>query len=106
VRKALSLGLDRYTMSKVLYPINGLKLIGGLMRPGSSWAMSEDGLPQVPSCGPDGDKNRAEARRLLAEAGFPNGLKVVLKNRNVRLPYQDFAVFAIQEWRKIGIEAE
>jgi peptide/nickel transport system substrate-binding protein len=31
---------------------------------------------------------------------------VVLKNRNVKLPYQDFAVFVIQEWRKIGIEAE
>ena len=35
-----------------------------------------------------------------------NGLKVVVKNRNVKLPYQDFAVFLIQEWRKIGIEAE
>jgi len=30
----------------------------------------------------------------------------VLKNRNVKLPFQDLAVFAIQEWRKIGIEAE
>ena len=47
-----------------------------------------------------------EARRLLAEAGYPNGFKVVLKNRNIRLPYQDFAVFVIQEWRKIGVEAE
>ena len=106
VRKALSLGLDRYTMSKVLYPINGLKLIGGLMRPGSSWALSEAELQKFPGFGPDGEKNRAEARRLLAEAGFPNGLKVVLKNRNVRLPYQDFAVYIIQEWRKIGVEAD
>jgi hypothetical protein len=24
----------------------------------------------------------------------------------VKLPYQDFAVFLIQEWRKIGVEAE
>ena len=52
------------------------------------------------------EKNRAEARRLLAEAGYPNGFKVVLKNRNVKVPYQDFAVFVIQEWRKIGVEAE
>ena len=93
-------------MSKVLYPINGLKLIGGLMRPGSSWAMSEAELQKFPGFGPDAEKNRAEARRLLAEAGFPNGFKVILKNRNVRLPYQDFAVYVIQEWRKIGIEAE
>jgi peptide/nickel transport system substrate-binding protein len=52
------------------------------------------------------DKSRAEAKRLLAEAGYPNGFKFVLKNRNVKLPYQDLAVFAIQEWRKIGVEAE
>ena len=30
----------------------------------------------------------------------------MLKNRNIRLPYQDFAVFVIQEWRKIGVEVE
>jgi len=106
VRRALTLGLDRRTMSKVLYPINGLQLIGGLMRPGSGWGMSEAELEKYPGFGPDAEKNRAEAKRLLAEAGYPNGLKVVLKNRNVRLPYQDFAVFAIQEWRKIGVEAE
>ena len=42
------------------------------------------------------EKTRAEARRLLAETGYPHGFKLVLKNRNVKLPYQDFAVFAIQ----------
>jgi peptide/nickel transport system substrate-binding protein len=66
----------------------------------------ESELEKFPGFGKDMEKNRTEARRLLAEAGYPNGLKVVLKNRNVKLPYQDFAVFLIQEWRKIGIEAE
>ena len=33
-------------------------------------------------------------------------MKLVLKNRSIRLPYQDFAVYLIQEWRKIGVEAE
>jgi peptide/nickel transport system substrate-binding protein len=106
VRKALTLGIDRYTMSKVLYPLTGLRNIGGLMRPGTDWAMSDSELEKLPGFGKDMEKNRAEARRLLAEAGYPHGLKVVLKNRNVKLPYQDFAVFVIQEWRKIGVEAE
>jgi peptide/nickel transport system substrate-binding protein len=106
VRKALSLGIDRYTMSRVLYPINGLKHIGGLMRPGSDWAIPESELQKLPGFGKDAEKNRAEAKRLLAEAGYPNGFKVVLKNRNIRLPYQDFAVFVIQEWRKIGVEVD
>ena len=106
VRKALALGLDRYTMSKVLYPINGLKLVGSAMRPGSEWALPQAELEKLPGFWRDSEKSRVEARRLLAEAGYPNGLKLVLKNRNIRLPYQDFAVFVIQEWRKIGVEAE
>ena len=106
VRKALTLGLDRYTASRVLYPIASLRDVGALMRPATEWAMSEAELQKLPGFGRDMEKNRAEAKRLLAEAGYPNGLKVVLKNRNVRVPYIDFAVFAIQEWRKIGIEAE
>jgi len=106
VRKALSLGIDRPSASKVLYPLTGLQGVGGLMRPGTEWAMPPAELEKFPGYGKDIEKNRAEARRLLAEAGYPNGLKLVLKNRNVKLPYQDFAVFVIQEWKKIGVEAE
>ena len=106
VRKALTLGFDRYTGGKVLQTLTGLRDVGGLMRPGSEWAMPEAELQKLPGFWKDAEKSRAEARRLLAEAGYPNGLKVVVKNRNVKLPYQDFAVFLIQEWRKIGIEAE
>ncbi|PYM92688.1 MAG: ABC transporter substrate-binding protein [Candidatus Rokuibacteriota bacterium] len=106
VRKALTLGLDRYTAGRVLFPLTGLRDVGGLLRPGTEYAMADADLQKLPGFGKDIEKNRAEAKRLLAEAGYPNGLKVVLKNRNVKLPYQDFAVFAIQEWRKIGIEAE
>jgi peptide/nickel transport system substrate-binding protein len=106
VRKALTLGIDRYTAGRVLLPLTGLRDVGGPMRPGTDWALPPAELEKFPGFGRDIEKNRAEARRLLAEAGYPNGLKIVLKNRNVRLPYQDFAVFLIQEWKKIGIEAE
>jgi peptide/nickel transport system substrate-binding protein len=106
VRKALTLGLDRYTASKVLYGITGLRDVGAMTRPGTEWAMPPAELEKLPGFWRDADKSRAEAKRLLAEAGYPNGFKVVLKNRNIKLPYQDWAVFAIQEWKKIGIEAE
>ena len=106
VRKAVTLGFDRYTGGKVLYTLTGLRDVGGLMRPGTEWAMPPAELEKLPGFWRDAEKSRAEAKRLLAEAGYPNGFKVVMKNRNVKLPYQDFAVFAIQEWRKIGIEVE
>ena len=106
VRKALTLGIDRYTGGKVLHALTGLRDVGALTRPGTEWAMSPAELEKIPGFWRDAEKSRAEAKRLLAEAGYPNGLKVTLKNRNVKLPYQDFAVYVIQEWRKIGIEAE
>jgi peptide/nickel transport system substrate-binding protein len=76
------------------------------MRPGTEWALPPAELEKLPGFWRDVEKSRAEAKKLLAEAGYPNGLKVVMKNRNVKLPYQDLAVFAIQEWRKIGLEVE
>ncbi|HSF05190.1 MAG TPA: ABC transporter substrate-binding protein [Methylomirabilota bacterium] len=106
VRRALTLGFDRYTGGKVLFHLTGLRDAGAMLRPGTEWALPPGELEQLSGFGRDAEKNRAEARRLLAEAGYPNGFKVVLKNRNVKLPYQDFAVYVIQEWRKIGIEAE
>ncbi len=106
VRKALTLALDRYTMAKVLGPINGLALVGCGLRPGSEWALPDPELEKLPGFWHDADKSRAEAKKLLAEAGFPNGLKFVMKNRNIKLPYQDFAVFVIQEWKKLGVEVE
>jgi peptide/nickel transport system substrate-binding protein len=106
VRRAVMLGFDRYTAGKVLYTLTGLRDVGGPMRPGTDWAIPPAELEKIPGFWRDQDKSRAEAKKLLAEAGYPNGFKVVLKNRNVKLPYQDLAVFAIQEWRKIGIEVE
>src|SRR6266545_3613292 len=100
VRKALTLGIDRYTGGKVLYQLTSLKDVGAHMRPGTEWGLPDAELQKLPGFGREIEKNRAEAKRLLAEAGYPNGFKVVLKNRNVKLPYQDFAVFVIQEWRK------
>ncbi len=90
----------------MLFPLTGLRDVGGPMRPGTEWALPDAELQMLPGFGKDMEKNRAEAKQLLAEAGYPNGFKTTLKNRNVKLPYQDFAVYVIQEWRKIGIEVD
>src|SRR6059036_180756 len=66
VRKALTLGLDRYTASRVLYPLTSLKDVGALMRPATEFAMSESELQKLPGFGRDAEKNRAEAKRIRA----------------------------------------
>ena len=106
VRKALSLAIDRYDAVKTLSSITNLELVGDLMHPDSPWALSKAELEKLPGFGRDHAANLREAKRLLAEAGYPNGFKTVLTNRNIKMPYIDLAVYVISAWKKIGVEAE
>src|SRR2546427_1698433 len=51
VRKALTLGLDRYTAGKVLFPLAGLRDVGALRRPGPEWALPDAELQKLPGFG-------------------------------------------------------
>lgn len=106
VRRAMSLAIDRYDMAKMIGPLTGLETVGGLMHPDSPWTLSSEELQQMPGFGKNHQENLAEAKRLMAEAGYPNGFKTVLLNRAVKLPYIDFGVYLISKWREIGIDAE
>ena len=105
VRQALSLAIDRHTGGANLSKISIMKHVGGLMRPGSEWALPEADLAKVPGFSRDIEKSRAEARRLLKEAGA-EGLKIKLFNRNLPEPYTPTGIFVIDEWRKIGVATE
>jgi ABC-type transport system substrate-binding protein len=76
------------------------------MHPDSPWGLNSEELQRLPGFGKDAEANLKEAKRLLAEAGYPNGFKTVLTNRNVKLPYIDLAVYIVSAWKKIGVEAE
>ena len=108
VRKALNLAIDRYAMAETIYPLTGLNGVGGMLRPGSPWALSAEELAKIPGYGKDAKASQAEAKRLLAEAGYneQKPLKIVLKNRSVKLPYIDFGVYVISAWQKIGVQVE
>ncbi|MFY0022255.1 hypothetical protein ABTQ05_20230, partial [Acinetobacter baumannii] len=79
--------------------------VGGPLLPGSSLALGNDELAALPGYGRDMEKGRAEARKLLAEAGV-TGLKFKLVNRNVNHPFTPTGVFVIDQWRRIGVTAE
>jgi peptide/nickel transport system substrate-binding protein len=106
VRKALTLAIDRYDLVKTLAPITNIELVGGIMPPTTKWELSQEELETFPGFGRDHAANLREAKRLLAEAGYPNGFKTVLTNRNIKMPYIDLAVYLISAWKKIGVEAE
>ena len=105
VRQALSLAIDRYSGGANLSKISIMKHVGGIMRPGSEWALPQDDLEKQPGFSRDIERSRAEARRLLKEAGAEN-LKLKLFNRTVAEPYTPTGIFVIDEWRKIGVSTE
>lgn len=105
VRRALSIAIDRNAASQGLRRTSILRDVGAINRPGSVFAMPAAELQQLPGFGTDIQAARAEARRLLQEAGVAN-LSFALSNRSIAQPYTPAGVFLIDQWRQIGVTVE
>jgi len=105
VRRALALAIDQWKGAPALAKIANVRTVGGIVFPGSPLAATKEELQQMPGFWPDIEKSRAEAKRLLKEAGA-EGLKFELLNRNVDQPYKFVGTWVIGEWKKIGLNVE
>ncbi len=105
VRQALTLAIDRWGGSAALGKISLIKDVSGTFRPGASWSLPVAELEKIPGYWRDIEKSRAEARRLLKEAGHPN-LKLKFLNRQLGQPFQPAGIYAVDQWRRIGVQAE
>jgi len=105
VRRALSLAIDRWRIAENLSRTAFVRAVGATLRPGFPLAMPEAELQQLPGFGRDIAAARAEARRLLREAGQEN-LRFALLNRNVPMPFTPVAIYLIDQWRQIGVQVE
>jgi peptide/nickel transport system substrate-binding protein len=99
VRRALSLAIDRWGGAESMGKLSIYNVVGSFQRPGSPFAFTRTELQQQPGFRPDMAANRAEARRLLAEAGASD-LQFTFLNRPL---YSDLGVFLIDQWRQIGV---
>ena len=106
VRRALTLAMDRYQASQALSKIAIVKEVAGVQVPGTPWATPPDELAKVAGYWHDIDKSRAEARRLLKEAGVPEGFSFTFKNRGIPMPYEPLGVWLIDQWRQIGLNVK
>jgi peptide/nickel transport system substrate-binding protein len=106
VRRALTLALDRYEASKNLSKIAIVKDVAGIQVPGTPWATPPDELEKLAGYGRDIAKSRAEAKRLLREAGVPEGYGFTFKNRGIPQPYEPVAIWMIDQWRQIGLNVK
>jgi len=103
VRRALNLALDRWGGSRYLSKIGIVKTVGGVSFPGHPLAPTREQLKTLEGYGPDIKASRAKARQLLKEAGVPEGFKFVLNNRNTDQPYKVVGTWALDQWRRIGL---
>ncbi len=105
MRRALQLAVDQWKGAPALSKIATVRTVGGIVFPGSPLAAAKEELQQIAGYWPDIEKSRAEARRLLKEAGAED-LKFELTNRNVDQPYKYVGTWLVGEWKKIGVTAE
>src|SRR5438309_6768581 len=105
VRRALTLALDRYEGAKNLSRIAVVKDVAGIQVAGTQWAAPPAELEKLAGYWRDITAARAEARRLLKEAGAEN-LSFTLVNRAVPQPYEPFGIWLIDQWRQIGVTAK
>jgi peptide/nickel transport system substrate-binding protein len=80
VRRAINLALYRQPLIQVL--TKGMDVLGGPFPPGRPWYLTREEVAQLPGLRElNGEKHPAdlaEAKRLMAEAGYPNGFKMTM----------------------------
>ncbi len=97
VRRALSLALQRDALAERI--MEGTAVPTGQWMPEGTFGYNPDVRPPV--------QDAATARRLLAEAGFPNGFRVTLHAPNDRYPNDaKLAQAAAQMWTRIGVQTQ
>jgi peptide/nickel transport system substrate-binding protein len=74
--------------------------------PGTPFATPPEELNKLAGYWPDIEKSRAEARRLLKEAGVPEGFSFTFTNRGIPMPYEALGVWLIDQWRQVGLNVK
>ena len=103
VRQALMHAADRWAAAEPLSQVAIVKTVGGIVFPSHGFASDRATLESYVGYWPDIEKARAEAKRLLKEAGAEN-LTFDLHNRSTDMPYRYLGTWLIGEWKKIGVE--
>jgi peptide/nickel transport system substrate-binding protein len=106
VRRALSLAVDRWGGSQYLSKIAIVKTVAGITFPGHALSPTEEELRTLAGWWPDIKKSRAEARKLLKEAGIDLSKTYYFLNRGVDQPYKIVGTWLIDQWRQIGMKFE
>jgi len=107
LRRAMALALDRKAFVDII--TEGQGDIGGVLQPPPDglWGMPPEMLKTLPGYGPDVEKNRAEAREIMAKLGYGPNNRLAIKVSTRDFPaYRDPAIILIDQLKQIFIDAE
>jgi peptide/nickel transport system substrate-binding protein len=99
VRQAISKAFDRQAIIDSVYFTRGWHSVG-VQLPGLDYALPEDEMKKAYTRDLEG------ARKLLADAGYPNGFEVEVLVPNYNLQYTTTAELAVSQLRDIKIEGK
>ncbi len=100
VRRAVALAFSRADADLALGP----GYDGAILPPGGPWGLSEEELLKLEGYG-DKNAERDQARKLLAQAGYPDGMETSIKTQATPF-FQTLAEFAAGQLSTVGIRAE
>lgn len=99
VRRAIHLALDRQAAVETVG--QGYGAVGSFVQPGP-WALTTEEVLTIPGYRKDKTEDMPEAKRLLAQAGFPNGFEI--GNVACGDVNEAICVFTAQQLKKIDIK--
>jgi peptide/nickel transport system substrate-binding protein len=100
VRKAVALATDREKM--IAIAAEGWGVLGGYIGPHTPYGLPLQELKQYPQFGDDMGQRQAEAKRLVAEAGYAKGVDVEFVLRRGPM-YEPGALSRQDDLKKVGI---
>jgi peptide/nickel transport system substrate-binding protein len=107
LRRAMALTLDRKAFIDIL--AEGQADIGGTMLPPPEgvWGLPPEMLKTLPGYDSDVQKNRAEAKKIMAALGYGPDKRLAVKVSTRNIPvYRDPAVILIDQLKEIYIDGE
>ena len=108
LRRAMVLSLDRKAFNDIIN--EGVEnAIGANMLPAPNgvWGMPEEVLNTLPGYGPEVEKNRAEARKIMEKLGYGPDKRLAIKVSTRNFPaWRDPAVVLNSQLQEIYIDAE
>ena len=107
IRRAMQLTIDRKSFLDILAEGKG-EITGAMLTPPAGlWGLPPEILATLPGYGPDVDKSRAEARKLMEKHGYGPDKRLAVKvaTRNIA-QYRDPAVILIDQLKQIYIDGE